>query len=815
MTDSPFNLSTLVLDKNSAKVTIFANGRNPKPMKEYAPFPKVVGFIQNEMGISLQGNPRYEWMTTVKTELEMMQKYHSLWNRKQLCFTTAHSLTKLKWGRTIPANNSSLNIMHRPTRHALCKDEYEDWDMKNAHVSILCETFKNREDVDISALWEYANNPTKWREEVCIHHGLDPVKDKDSAKQLFIRILFGGSYLQWIRDFDIEKNISASQRHPLVISIENQLVAVRDLFYEANPQIVKDLKKHDIAKFADTAQLKRTLLAIALQTIERWIMEKSILYLVENRKMDLQDIVPCQDGFMIRKNLSYVGLKQEIEAETFDKFGMRIEWVRKEFDEAIEIPDGTEDNMNGVFNDAEAARKIFELYPHWVCCREILFVFDDDTGMWETDKTTAYKIIERFTDHLFVLVEGRDNEIIKTKKSYGNTLALMEKMPTLIKTLCKNNDWIKQSQNSSLGKILFKNGYYDFRKELFYSKEEYGFNPNIVFFGRIHIDFDQFDNAYIEDIRMRLFVNPLGEEMGDYLIQNLARALAGDLLKKFLFGLGGTDGGKSMLTKAISNSIGDYFGTFNADNFATRNFSSGDEAQTLRWCMLLRYKRIVISNELKTNITINGNALKKVSSGGDAIVGRVHGGVEEEFVPHFLAMVLANDLPKIVPYDSAVDNRATVFSFSKTYVDEPSNEFELKKDYNLEQEIETVEFKRAMIGLLIKSYMDKSKFGVVPNAAIIAKEEWITSDKSVIDTFMNDFEITGDEGDWIRSKEIEDWITENKLGITMMKFSSEMKKYTAINKVDGVVNKYKKIGGKTVMCWFGIQRCTEAEIIEE
>ena len=62
---------------------------------------------------------------------------------------------------------------------------------------------------------------------------------------------------------------------------------------------------------------------------------------------------------------------------------------------------------------------------------------------------------------------------------------------------------MKQKQYSSLGKILFLNGYYDFKAQKFYSKEEFGFNPEILFMGRIHHDFEEFDSEYIQDIKQR------------------------------------------------------------------------------------------------------------------------------------------------------------------------------------------------------------------------------------------------------------------------------------------------------------------------
>ena len=81
------------------------------------------------------------------------------------------------------------------------------------------------------------------------------------------------------------------------------------------------------------------------------------------------------------------------------------------------------------------------------------------------------------------------------------------------------------------------------------------------------------------------------------MIYILARALGGDVLKNVVFGLGDTNCGKSVLTAAIMQSCGDYVGSFNAENLVY-NRSSNDEAQKMRWALLLAKKRIMFSNEI-------------------------------------------------------------------------------------------------------------------------------------------------------------------------------------------------------------------------
>jgi hypothetical protein len=181
----------------------------------------------------------------------------------------------------------------------------------------------------------------------------------------------------------------------------------------------------------------------------------------------------------------------------------------------------------------------------------------------------------------------KDGKLAKTSKSYGSNTRMQNDMIVQLKSLeeCNNDNWMKETQDSSLGKLLFNNGYMDLVTGKFYKKEDEGFsNTDIVFTGKIYHDFEPFTDdemEYMDDVQQRLFYNSLGENVGDYLILNLARGLAGDRMKRMLFGLGESGSGKTVITQAIMSSCGDYAGSFNAENLAYRN-TSNDEAQIMR-----------------------------------------------------------------------------------------------------------------------------------------------------------------------------------------------------------------------------------------
>ena len=542
---------------------------------------------------------------------------------------------------------------------------------------------------------------------------------------------------------------------------------------------------------------------------ENQILQEVIHVLNTNR---IEIMALMFDGVLVYGNhYNDTDLLTEIQNAVNTKFqGLEMEFAYKEHCDEMVLPSDfvpERKELEGVCDDDAAAEAVYDLYPHWVCCNDVLYVFNDETGMWETSPTTFRMIIKRFSDKLHLLVVDKAGVMTRSSKSYGNTLSLMDRIPILIRDYCVNNNWLTEKQHSSLGKILFKNGYYDFHKELFYDKAVYPFKPDIVFFGRIHHNFGQFDTDYMEDIKKRLFIDVLGEEMGEYLILNLARGLAGDCMKRILFGLGGTNGGKSVLTMALQYACGDYYGTFNAVNLCCKN-NVNDEAQNMRWCLLLRYARIIVSSELKSDVNIDGNSIKKVSSGGDPLVARGHCSNEQSFVPHFLALAFANDIKKITPYDTAVDERLQIFSFNKTFVENPSNEFELKLDPNLKHEVQTLEFQKTLIGLFIHAYMNKTKFNTIPAQATYCKKEWVSTDANPVETFITDYEFTNNMDDYVKSSDIEYWLTQKKLGISICKFTAELKKYASSHKYE-ISNKCKKIGGKVSMCWFGIRQIVE------
>ena len=192
---------------------------------------------------------------------------------------------------------------------------------------------------------------------------------------------------------------------------------------------------------------------------------------------------------------------------------------------------------------------------------------------------------------------------------------------------------------------------------------------------------------------------------------------------------------------------------------------------------------------------------------GDWITARLHCGNETEFLPHFLPVVLANDLPQISPYDDAVDNRVHVANFGKIFVDEPRNEMELKSDPNIKKEIDSDRFQDHFLSLLIREY--KTVSPPPPAALRTAKNAWLNvDDESIIGKFLASYAFSNDPGDFVPNSVFASWLKDQNAACSINKFSKGLCRHLASLANDDtkyIENKLKKQNGTSSRGWYGIK----------
>jgi hypothetical protein len=335
-------------------ISVFQLNKPPKSIfvglecREFPDFPVIYGFIANKMGFKLRRKHliRYgDEQTHYKKYLKQVK-----WLEELQYISIGYSHSRHGYARIQADNSLSLALFRRTSRHSFCLGKYIDLDMVNCHLKIFLEYARKFgfTNAELEGLIEYCRDPKFWRASITNHYGLkDRTEDdgsvtlaKDQAKDLCIRLAFGGE----IRAWKCENQVARGQDLPIVAKLESALKLIREEIWRSNPQMIQDLEAVDGEFSAKSPEEKqKSLMAIWSQTKERLIQEECVAYLVKNfPAVQLRDVVSSQDGMMVLAE-QMKGIDLSVLFACFKelikrKFGIEVNWVVKEFDEAISVP---------------------------------------------------------------------------------------------------------------------------------------------------------------------------------------------------------------------------------------------------------------------------------------------------------------------------------------------------------------------------------------------------------------------------------------------------------------------------------------------
>ena len=532
------------------KVSIFEKLK----MRERVDIKLVLGFINKEMGINFANVRRYAHLVqTYKNEKEQITHYRDLYDYITKNFTTSYALAKHKWGRVNPTNHLSLCIFHRPTRHRLARDEYVDIDMINAQPTLISNVCRMN-NIKCPSLDEYVADHKKGRKDIMTHHNCK----EDVAKQLPIILMFGGRYTTWLKEYSITTN--ADNLMPSYKTIETEMDLITEVVYMKNPLIYKDVLKKDPSKWKDISAIKRGVIALWAQTVERLLQEKAIMWLVKNKDFKLEDIIPCQDGFMILKELNYPDIINDINA--IMTLGMKFKI--KEFDEAMEI----EPYENGMsveeWNDLLSVKRLADTFittfgDNIVSTKNELFIFKDGRWYDETDTKNRKKLTIMISEDLYKIVAQQIKGAIELKEAKRNAM-----LEDLRKDTSRNMSDIvmhilsKTRMCDGFNKdpliLGFENGVYDLRISEF---RERRFDDYITLStGYDYEEYDENDDEKMEKLREFFHTIQPDDEMLYYLLQVLASGLDGIGYEQIFMFNGRGGNGKGVVSKLMEKILG-------------------------------------------------------------------------------------------------------------------------------------------------------------------------------------------------------------------------------------------------------------------
>nr|VAV82195.1 DNA replication protein [Guarani virophage] len=641
-------------------------------------------------------------------------------------------------GRVYAEKGRSLQSFKKAIRAFINNGINLDIDMKNSHPTLITQYCKKNK-ILCPFLDDYVRRREKRLEDVMVFHKIS----RDQAKELILRLCYLGSYKI---PNDDGTSYKPKKTLEFLEKFKEEAEIIADRIAKKEKELYAKIKDND-----DCKNKKAVILSVLAQQLEHSCLMEMYNFFT-SKKIRVSTL--CFDGMLINGiNGNISDLLRECENFVYEQINYKINLEEKPMEHKLkfEVPIFSD----YVDSDSDCQIKLFELVGKnkFKFCNGVLWVFDDQTGMFENSNHVVFRYLKRYKEYFNFIISTDDDGNHKTK-NYATDEVLRKKIIGFIKDECQDNEWMLKTQTSSLGYLLFKDGIYNFNTSTFTE----GFDPNIVFKFRVPWKFPKYDKELIKKAYKlsfgALFDNPKP------FITSLACALAGEIkLKKIYFCPGKPNAGKSYLIKMLQYCFGDYIGTINGENISYNSKDSRDEAAKYRWAYLLANTRIVMSSEISMKKSIDGNMIKKFASAGDKIVGRKHCESEISFTPNFTIFCMFNDIPEIEPHDEAVSNRLVYHEFPYVFVkEEELNEkpYNKLKDNDLDSKFETKDFASGFIHILLDAYKNYLENGL-PEFDNEVKEKWTAQTKQIdkITSIINEYyEVTNNVKDFVPLNEI-------------------------------------------------------------
>lgn len=705
-------------------------------------------------------------------------------------------------GRIYADKGLSLQMFERNIRACLGSKYYIDCDLTNCHTNIIKKIAEDH-GLKYKALEYYAKNTQAVREEIARNYDCDI----NQAKQILLVVMYGGK-------INVNKN-------PILKSLKSEIVKIANFIYNnekySNIKRISEKGSDELNDFHNNlSQIvrktdlideydknKASVMALVIQSEElkcNLALDKSLT--AQGRQVD----VLIHDGCLVKKldplemELPEIVLKQA-EADIYSNTGYEMKLVCKQMYSNFILNNNipTVDFMN----DDHAAGHLYRLIENKIIkSRESYWVFDDMTGTWTDDHDVLKKLIHINSKHLIFNVCDNKNNF--NLQDYGGMVYNIERMIKQLSNFCpKDKDFIENNIDSSLGKLHFSNGIYDFDTDTFNPD----FDPKIISLYSINkpwlADRDEFAISQVHKV---LFEDPFADtdqEIVSELKKHLATSIAGKYRsRQFRIAVGKYgSSGKGTLCEALKKTFGDYVKGFNGANLFDKSNINTDDEKKSAWKLDLAYKRMAYSNEISMSGNLDGNLMKSVSSGGDEFDARKN--FKDPITSRFRCQLwmMLNDVPKIKPYDAALDRRLTCFEYKTVFVSDPDPDdiYQKKENSELKNMFNDTKYQYALFNILCDSYQMYKREGYLTSPQLDQpKSEWLRIHNALLFLLNEKYDLTMSENDFVPYKELEDYvIKESHYPITEKKLPREL---TAL----GFKSKDKKIDGKKTTCRLGI-----------
>lgn len=258
--------------------------------------------------------------TIYENEKQQLIEYKKQYSETMKKIKVKYTKSKGKnYGRVLPIKSLGLHNIRREIRQTLAKPYYVDIDMESAHHVILNQVSKQN-NIQTPQLEYYINNRDKILQEVMHEYSVG----REEAKNLFIVILYGGSFTTWKNKYNVNIELKANET---IKNLDKELKYISSLITRDNEIIQNDVRENN------KKNIKSSVMSFYLQELECQILQNIYNYCVENGYIINNDCVLCADGIMIKKDLFKNELLYELENNIKANTGFNIKLKVKEMNE--------------------------------------------------------------------------------------------------------------------------------------------------------------------------------------------------------------------------------------------------------------------------------------------------------------------------------------------------------------------------------------------------------------------------------------------------------------------------------------------------
>jgi len=754
------------------------------------------------------------------------------------------------FGRVYPIKSLSLCSIRKEIRHTIANDIYVDIDIENAHPNFIYQTMKYH-NKECKILEDYIVNRSKHLQDVMNQYKVQ----RDQAKTLFIILCYFGSFKTWLKECKIDINTKPTKFIEQFINERNVWgKEIEDHNENILLEVQANKTKKNIFYFNESASV----VSIWCQEIENRILETVYKYCKKNKFIVDSVCVLCFDGIMIEKKYFKESLITNLHELIKKEFGYNLKFISKPLDKgynnqiskitlqndsAIDTndSDSEEENtqsenensdddfiieqpqQNNSLEDIKKSDKEFfkklkfmshaDMAETFYNINKYKYIYSPISKWWQYNE---YYILQNTGQDL---PSGMKKHITKCLVEYLMPIRnrMKPNSPSYTED-CKNiNKLIKDVSNAN---FLF--GISQFLQDYYCSNDidkKIDSNPNLIAFsdkvfdksilnirdikpddyisktvGYKYTTSNKEIRKYILDVIKSIFEN---NEMEEYFIRIKSLSLFGNISESCFIQVGLGGNGKGLLATLEKTALGDY--TMTTENtFITSVFKQGQANSTLASTKGIR--NLVISepndsDEHQRDANLNSPFLKLIT-GNDDITTRQLYRDNITFKPQFTPFIQANNLPNLKRIDNGIMRRIKIINYPFMFVDNPSEIWHRKKNYELKTLFEKTEYASEYLLILLDYIKNNINTNVIIPDSVTNETNKYFDDNNPVKNFIDNF-ITKKEGNRIKSSEVKDHFDSN--------FSEQ--KLTASQFI-----KAMKMNGYDTIIHYGIRKFVDIDI---